>query len=254
MSMSGGTGYWKSVISGKDAIVYDGFVGIETGVNLPRYTLDVNGSAGVLSLEIIGQYALPEKAGAKGEFLRGDGIWAVPPAGGGGDCHWQSGEIGNGSIYFMEGKVGIRTTAPSADLHVQGNMKLGSNIGNVGINAFAGGDGSTASGTNSFAFGENVKATMRAAFAGGKDSEANSIGAVALGQKAIAGRTVSIAIGNYVEANAGNAIVIGGGDVPNTLKNSTPSTLMIGFNSTPPPSSSVPPQAQVPPAKSALAI
>gem|GEM_PF-1031943 len=227
--------YWLPTID-KTGIYYPGYpgrVGIGTANPNEKFLLHVVGIVGVDELVINDQYSLPTERGEKYEFLNGLGEWEIISSSVGGESIWNHVPLTK-HIYYNEGRVGVGTATPEADLHVQGNMKLGSNVGNVGTNAFAGGEASEASGTNSFAYGENVKATMRAAFVGGRDSEANSIAAIALGQKAFARKIVSIAIGNYVEANAGNAIVIGGGDVPNTLKNSIPSTLMIGFNSTAP--------------------
>ena len=241
MPISGGTGYWQGVMAGKDAIVYDGFVGIKTGVNMPRYTLDVNGSVGVQTLEIIGQYALPGKAGTENEFLRGDGIWAVPSAGGGGgDCHWQSGEIGNGSIYFSRGNVGIGTTGPNANasLQVVGNINIGNNPhtgSQLGEYAFVGGLNSIASGNYSFAFGRESKATHMHAIALGFKVEATSEMAVAIGYINKARAESTYLFGERLSAGSSGAFVIGrGASSENSLQNNVNSSLMIGFNSTVP--------------------
>jgi len=158
------------------------------------------------------------------------------------------------------GRVGIGTAEPEAKLHVQGNFKLGSNIGEVGENSFAGGQESeatgnyaiaygnealasglgsialgykvTASGLNSVALGENVKATMRSSFVAGRNSQANNISAVALGHQAFADGGSSVAIGNYVQTSASEAFAFGSGAGSVKLVNSNPSSLMIGFNST----------------------
>jgi len=160
---------------------------------------------------------------------------------------------------FENGNVGIGISNPTANLHVQGNFKLGSEIGEVGENAFAGGQESeatgdyaiaygneahasglgsialgykvTASGLNSVALGENVKATMRSSFVAGRNSQANSISAVALGHQAFADGGSSVAIGNYVQTSASEAFAFGSGAGSVKLVNSNPSSLLMGFNS-----------------------
>jgi hypothetical protein len=98
MPIGGGTGFWQGLTGDKGIFYNGGLVGINIGADMPLYQLHVNGSVGVQSLEIIGEYALPEKAGTENEFLRGDGEWAPIEAG---DSIWQSG-IGTG-IYFNRG-------------------------------------------------------------------------------------------------------------------------------------------------------
>ena len=230
MSMSGSGGFWHDVIAGKDAIAYDGFVGIKTGVNLPRYTLDVNGSVGVQSLEIIGEYALPEKRGNADQFLNGLGQWETISSGGGGENFWQPVGINHG-IYYTLGRVGIGTTAPGANLHVQGNMKMGSNIGEVGTNAFAGGDGSTARGTNAFAFGENSNASGTDAVSIGFWSEATSDKSFALGFYNQSNTAFSYLFGQWLKSTVSSNITIGFGAGQSPLVNNKHRSLMMGMNS-----------------------
>jgi hypothetical protein len=153
------------------------------------------------------EYALPAKRGTADQFLNGLGEWATP-AGGGGDNYWQAGSLNN-AIYYNRGWVGIGTDTPAASLHVQGNMKMGSNIGAVGTNAFAGGDGSTASGTNAFAFGDEAKALNTGAFASGLRAEASGTNSTALGRASKAANENTIALGYVTEALTPNAVVIG---------------------------------------------
>ncbi len=121
--------------------------------------------------------------------------------------YWLSGP--DNSIYYQNGFVGIGTSNPASSLHVQGNMKLGSNIGAVGTNAFAGGDGSTASGTNAFAFGDEAKALNTGAFASGLRAEASGTNSTALGRASKASNENTIALGYVTEALTPNAVVIG---------------------------------------------
>ncbi len=115
----------------------------------------------------------------------------------------------NRHFVFENGNVGIATSIPEASLHVQGNMKMGSNIGVVGTNAFAGGDGSTASGTNAFAFGDEAKALNTGAFASGLRAEATGTNSIALGRASKAANENTIALGYVTEALTPNAVVIG---------------------------------------------
>jgi len=156
----------------------------------------------------------------------------------------------NRHFVFENGNVGIATSNPEASLHVQGNMKMGSNIGVVGTNAFAGGDGSTASGTNAFAFGDEAKALNTGAFASGlraeasgrhstafgRGSRATNENAIALGYVAEALGINSIAIGRHVSASKSNAYAIGSGvgSSGQRLDNNIRNTLFIGFESTVP--------------------
>lgn len=238
MPISGGGGYWQELTDVK-GIFYDGlYVGIGTGDRPPRYRLHVNGSAGVQSLEIIGQYSLPEKAGTTRQFLRGDGIWAVPSGGGDDVCHWKSGVIGNGSIYFNRGKVGIGTTGPNANasLQVVGNMNVGNNPHTgilIGANAFVGGEESQASGQSAFSYGKLNQASGSFSVALGRESKALDHAAIALGYHAEAKVGNTIAIGKFVESTSSSAITIGSGTGTgsNMLRNNFSHSLMMGFYS-----------------------
>ncbi|MDX9848764.1 MAG: hypothetical protein RBT74_17430 [Tenuifilaceae bacterium] len=199
--------YWL-LLPDKSGIYYnEGRVGIGTANPSLKFMLHVKGAVGVNELMIGSEYALPAKRGTADQFLNGLGEWATP-AGGGGDNYWQAGSLNN-AIYYNRGWVGIGTDTPAASLHVQGNMKMGSNIGAVGTNAFAGGDGSTASGTNAFAFGDEAKALNTGAFASGLRAEASGTNSTALGRASKAANENTIALGYVTEALTPNAVVIG---------------------------------------------
>ncbi len=114
---------------GKSRIVFESFqylfqegsVGI--GTDDPRAMLDVAGEAAVDVLTIKGGYSLPSTPGNQTQFLRGDGVWAVPAGGGGGSSYWLP--QGN-NIYFNTGNVGIGLTNPTEKLHINGNIRLSS--------------------------------------------------------------------------------------------------------------------------------
>jgi len=113
---------------------------------------------------------------------------------------------------FENGKVGIGTSSPEANLHVQGNMNVGNNphTGSIiGENAFVGGEESEASGLNSFAYGDRAKAANTGAFAVGLRAEANGRYSTAIGRASMANHDNAIALGYATEASATNAIVIG---------------------------------------------
>ncbi|MCK9451233.1 MAG: hypothetical protein M0Q90_06040 [Bacteroidales bacterium] len=223
-----------------------GVVGIGTEKPSEKLLLHVAGTAGVNELVINDQYSLPTERGEKYEFLNGLGEWEIISSSVGGESFWEPVGLNNG-IYYDIGRVGIGTATPGADLHVQGNMKLGSNIGNVGTNAFAGGDESVASGTNSFAFGDESKATNNGAFAVGlraeasgtnsiaigRASKANYENAFALGYVAEAIAINSIVIGRHARATESNAYIVGSGAGLSTkmLVNNIENSLIMGFNS-----------------------
>jgi hypothetical protein len=230
MSIGGGTGFWQGLTDVKGIFYNGGLVGINIGTDLPRYQLHVNGSVGVQSLEIIGEYALPEKRGNADQFLNGLGQWETISSGGGGENFWQPVGINDG-IYYNLGRVGIGTTAPGANLHVQGNMKLGSNIGAVGTNAFAGGDGSTASGTNAFAFGENSNASGTDAVSIGFWSEATSDKSFALGFYNQSNTAFSYLFGQWLKSTVSSNITIGFGAGQSPMVNNKHRSLMMGMNS-----------------------
>jgi len=199
--------YWQ-LIQDKRGIYYnEGRVGIGTTSPSEKLLLHVAGSVGVNELMIGSEYALPAKRGTADQFLNGLGEWATP-AGGGGDNYWKPVGLNN-AIYYKLGWVGIGTDTPAASLHVQGNMKMGSNIGAVGTNSFVGGDGSTASGTNAFAFGDEAKALNTGAFASGLRAEASGTNSTALGRASKASNENTIALGYVTEALTPNAVVIG---------------------------------------------
>lgn len=221
--------YWQGTDNG--IFFTKGFVGIWT--ERPESELHVEGQILTQALRI-GNFEFPRREGTRDQFLRADGVWAVPAGGGGstgGGNYWQPG--GGSNIYYNAGNVAIGGTTANATFQVTGNMNTGNNpTGTTGINAFVGGKNSIASGNYSFAFGENVKATMSYAFAGGRNTEANNIVAIALGYEVRANATGSVAIGNFVETGGGTSVVIGSGYQTNRLANNIPSSLMIGFKST----------------------
>lgn len=141
----------------------------------------------------------------------------------------------NRHFVFENGNVGIGLAEPEAKLHVQGNFKLGSDIGDVGENSFAGGEGSSASGKYSFAFGRYAKATHLNSVAIGFKAEATSEMAVAIGYINKATAESTYLFGERLMAGSSGAFVIGrGASSENSLQNNVNSSLMIGFNSTVP--------------------
>jgi hypothetical protein len=143
--------------------------------------------------------------------------------------YWIGGS--DNSIYYQNGFVGIGTSSPEANLHVQGNMKMGSNIGAVGTNAFAGGDGSTASGTNAFAFGENSNASGTDAVSIGFWSEATSDKSFALGFYNQSNTAFSYLFGQWLKSTVSSNITIGFGAGQSPLVNNKHRSLMMGMNS-----------------------
>jgi hypothetical protein len=235
MSIGGGTGFWQGLTGDKGIFYNGGLVGINIGADMPRYQLHVNGSVGVRSLEIIGEYSLPGKAGKEDEYLNGFGEWTPIEAG---DSFWQGG-TGTG-IYFNRGAVGIGTTGANANasLQVVGNMNVGNNPHTgilIGENAFVGGQNSIASGNYSFAFGRESKATHMNAVAIGFKAEATSEMAVSIGYINKARAESTYLFGERLSAGSSGAFVIGrGASSENSLQNNVNSSLMIGFNSTVP--------------------
>lgn len=95
---------------------------------------------------------------------------------------------------------------------------LGTNPTSTGNSSLAGGHTSTASGDYSIAFGYQSKAT---------GSNANAFGAMVE-----ANHTNSTVIGRHLKTMASETFILGTGIGPNQyLVNSTPSSLMVGFNS-----------------------
>jgi hypothetical protein len=233
MSIGGGTGFWQGLTGDKGIFYNGGLVGINIGADMPRYQLHVNGSVGVRSLEIIGQYSLPGKAGKEDEYLNGFGEWTPIEAG---DSFWQGG-IGTG-IYFNRGAVGIGTTGANANasLQVVGNMNVGNNphTGSIiGENAFVGGEESEASGQSAFSYGKLNQASGPFSIALGRESKALDHAAIALGYHAEAKVGNTIAIGKFVESTSSSAVTIGSGTGTglNMLKNNFSHSLMLGFYS-----------------------
>ncbi|MDA3943813.1 MAG: T9SS type A sorting domain-containing protein [Bacteroidetes bacterium] len=145
--------------------------------------------------------------------------------------YWQG--RADSAIYYLNGYVGIGTATPEADLHVQGNMKMGSNIGTVGTNAFAGGEENQASGQSAFSYGKLNQANGPFSIALGRESKALDHAAIALGYHAEAKVGNTIAIGKFVESTSSSAITIGSGTGTgsNMLKNNFSHSLMLGFYS-----------------------
>jgi hypothetical protein len=164
----------------------------------------------------------------------------------------------NGTNFlFTNGKVGIGTNNPEAEMHVNGSMQIGSAndpgqlriFGSInseatsafafgsnntasGSYSFAGGNSSIASGLNSFAFGNQVIASNDGAFASGFSSTASGILSFAFGNQVTAAGASSVAIGRFLQTATSPAFVLGCGfDLYNKLINDVPNSLMVGFNS-----------------------
>ena len=139
----------------------------------------------------------------------------------------------NKHFVFENGNVGIGLAQPEASLHVQGNMKMGSNIGAVGTNAFAGGEENQASGQSAFSYGKLNQASGPFSIALGRESKALDHAAIALGYHAEAKVGNTIAIGKFVESTSSSAITIGTGTGTgsNMLRNNFSHSFMLGFYS-----------------------
>ena len=225
--------YWL-LLPDKRGIYYnEGRVGIGTANPSEKLMLHVAGAAGVNELMIGSEYALPAKRGTADQFLNGLGEWATPFGGvSGGDNYWQLVDMNN-AIYYNRGWVGIGTDNPAASLHVQGNMKMGINIGVVGTNAFAGGEENQASGQSAFSYGKLNQASGPFSIALGRESKALDHAAIALGYHAEAKVGNTIAIGKFVESTSSSAITIGTGTGTgsNMLRNNFSHSFMLGFYS-----------------------
>lgn len=96
-------------------------------------------------------------------------------------------------------------------------------------------ENSSASGNYSSVVGMSTKATSDGTFAGGYGSEANGSLSFAFGNQVIAGGTNSVVIGRFLETTTSPAMVIGtGANLSNKLINGNSNSLMIGFNSNKP--------------------
>jgi hypothetical protein len=224
--------YWL-LLPDKRGIYYnEGRVGIGTANPSEKLMLHVAGMAGVDELVINEQYSLPKEIGKPDQFLNGEGKWVTPSSVVGGESYWQAGSLNN-AIYYNRGWVGIGTDTPAASLHVQGNMKMGSNIGTVGTNAFAGGEENQASGQSAFSYGKLNQASGPFSIALGRESKALDHAAIALGYHAEAKVGNTIAIGKFVESTSSSAITIGTGTGTgsNMLRNNFSHSFMLGFYS-----------------------
>lgn len=110
---------------------------------------------------------------------------------------------------------------------------MGSNIGAVGTNAFAGGEENQASGQSAFSYGKLNQASGPFSIALGRESKALDHAAIALGYHAEAKVGNTIAIGKFVESTSSSAITIGSGTGTGLkmLKNNFSHSLMLGFYS-----------------------
>ncbi|PKP49046.1 MAG: hypothetical protein CVT92_15560 [Bacteroidetes bacterium HGW-Bacteroidetes-1] len=109
--------YSSKMILTSNQFFIEGNVGI--GTDDPQAMLDVAGEARVGGLSVNGLYSLPASPGNQTQFLRGDGVWAVPAGGGGGSSYWLP--SGN-NIYYNGGNVGIGTASTDYKLTVAGGI------------------------------------------------------------------------------------------------------------------------------------
>ncbi|MBC8488849.1 MAG: hypothetical protein H8D45_22735 [Bacteroidetes bacterium] len=96
-------------------------------------------------------------------------------------------------------------------------------------------ENSSATGDYSSVIGMSTLATAEGTFAGGYGSEANGSLSFAFGNQVIAGGTNSVVIGRFLETTVSPAMVFGtGGALTDKLTNGISNSLMIGFNSNKP--------------------
>ena len=123
----------------------------------------------------------------------------------------------------------------------KGSDASGGSATAIGLRASARGLGSVALGFDteavaqtSAALGTETRSTGVSSMAIGFQSEASGPKAIAIGRKATSSGDTSLALGWDVEAAATGSVVIGRGDATFDLKNTTPNSLSIGFNSNQP--------------------
>jgi hypothetical protein len=122
------------------------------------------------------------------------------------------------SIFSLTTKGQSCTNCSNATITGLNASGLGTNIISTGNSTIAGGHTTTASVDYSVAFGSMSKATGISSFAFGAMVEANN--------------SNYLAIGRHLKTTASATFILGTGIGPNQyLVNSTPSSLMVGFNS-----------------------
>ncbi|GGN02462.1 hypothetical protein GCM10010967_41360 [Dyadobacter beijingensis] len=107
--------------------------------------------------------------------------------------------------------MGINSFATGEGTLASGDQSasFGTNTEATGINSFAIGYGSKASGTNSFATGSNANASGIISAAIGENAAASASGAIAVGLNSKATDFRSVAIGNAAESSGQDAVALG---------------------------------------------
>jgi hypothetical protein len=198
---------------------------------------------------------------------------ATTAAGDGHSLDAADGSPSNAVYVDAVGEVGIGTTSPAAQLHVDGSFEVGNPGTGYNVDIYGSGTGGRlhwngvkgafragsddgmgywddantgeysmalgfsvkASGDKSVALGGRTSAVGDYAVCIGSSSEANADGSVAIGAQANTGGTLAIAVGNYVEAAGSNSMVLGSGaGLGYPLVNDIENSLMIGVDDTDP--------------------